>query len=241
MSFRHTVKSIAFVLAVGVTLGAGLVAVSRVATSRNEVVRVDASATSQGDAVYQLTVRYKRGVNPITDGIATGNTLVSGVELVAGRLMKNNIQELRFSEPINGVQAQKVSAALEKSGLVEFADVMYPLIPNTTGSESITCAVAGGATPNDACLADQQWWLNVVGAPTVWDDTEAMAVPSSPIIVGVIDTGKIAHPDLDGQWLGGYDFIGQSSMRNALLNRYENVDGFASGGDGDGPIGGVGD
>ena len=234
MSFRHTVKSIAFFLAVGVTLGAGLVAVSRVATSRNEVVRVDASAASQGDAVYQLTVRYKRGINPITDGIATGNTLVSGVELVAGRLMKNNIQELRFSEPIDGAQAQKVSAALEKSGLVEFADVMYPLVPNTTGSESITCAVAGTDTYNDACLANQQWWLDVIGAPAVWADAAADTAPSSPIIVGVIDTGKTSHPDLDGQWIGGYDFIGASNMYNPLRLRYENVDEFNSGGDGDG-------
>jgi hypothetical protein len=66
----------------------------------------------------------------------------------------------------------------------------------------------------------------VIGAPAVWDDAEADTAPSSPIIVGVIDTGKTAHPDLDGQWIGGYDFIGASSMYNPLFMRYENADGF---------------
>ena len=234
MSMRHILKPIAAVFIAGAVLTTGLVIAGQVITSIDDVVHVETAHNATDAVVHQMTVRYARGVNPVTDGVPTGNTLVAGVELVAGRLMKNNIQELRFSEPIDGAQAQKVSAALEKSGLVEFADVMYPLIPNTTGSETIACTVAGGVTPNDACLANQQWWLDVIGAPTLWADTAADTAPSSPIIVGVIDTGKTAHPDLDGQWLGGYDFIGASNIENILFRRYENVDGFTSGGDGDG-------
>jgi serine protease len=227
-------KPRAAVFIAGAALAAALIVAGQAVTSKGDVVQVDTAHSATDDVVHQMTVRYAPGVNPVTEGVPTGNTLIAGVELVAGRLMKNNIQELRFSEPLDGAQAQKVSAALEKSGLVEFADVMYPLIPNTTGSESIVCTVAGGVTPNDACLANQQWWLDVIGAPAVWADAEADTAPSSPIIVGVIDTGKTAHPDLDGKWLGGYDFIGASSIYNPLFFRYDNVDGFTSGGDGDG-------
>ena len=133
MSMRHVMKPIAAVFIAGAALTTGLVVAGQVVTSIDDVVHVETAHSATDAVVHQMTVRYARGVNPVTDGVPTGNTLVAGVELVAGRLMKNNIQELRFSEPIDGAQAQKVSAALEKSGLVEFADVMYPLIPNTTG------------------------------------------------------------------------------------------------------------
>ena len=51
----------------------------------------------------------------------------------------------------------------------------------------------------------QQWNLKAsagVGAESVWTRTVG-----SNVRIAVLDTGKTAHPDLAGAWLGGYDFV----------------------------------
>jgi serine protease len=49
----------------------------------------------------------------------------------------------------------------------------------------------------------RQWNLRAIGAPDAWDATQG----SSAIVIGVVDTGVVDHPDLQGQLLPGYDFI----------------------------------
>lgn len=49
----------------------------------------------------------------------------------------------------------------------------------------------------------RQWNLRVIGAPAAWDVT--MGDPS--IVIGIIDTGIVDHPDLEGQVVDGYDFV----------------------------------
>jgi subtilisin family serine protease len=57
--------------------------------------------------------------------------------------------------------------------------------------------------PNDSEWA-QQWGLRVVGLPEVWDRTHG----SSRVVVAVVDTGVDAHhPDLQGGFVPGYDFV----------------------------------
>lgn len=57
-------------------------------------------------------------------------------------------------------------------------------------------------TSNDARLA-QQWNLRAVGAFEAWDTTRG----ASGITIGVLDSGVLAHPDLSGQLVTGYDFV----------------------------------
>jgi len=56
--------------------------------------------------------------------------------------------------------------------------------------------------PDDA-LYNRQWNLRAVGAPSAWD----VVTGDASIIVGVLDSGVIDHPDLAGQTVPGYDFI----------------------------------
>lgn len=58
------------------------------------------------------------------------------------------------------------------------------------------------ATPDDPRFGGM-WNLSAIGAPAAWD----FGYGSSSVVVGVIDTGIVAHPDLDAQRVGGYDFV----------------------------------
>lgn len=55
---------------------------------------------------------------------------------------------------------------------------------------------------NDPNLG-RQWNLSAIGAPEAWDITRG--APS--IVIGVVDSGFVDHPDLAGQTEEGYDFI----------------------------------
>ncbi|HXH04137.1 MAG TPA: S8 family serine peptidase, partial [Candidatus Competibacteraceae bacterium] len=57
-------------------------------------------------------------------------------------------------------------------------------------------------TPNDP-FYPQQWHLPLINLPTAWD-----AGTGAGAIVAVLDTGVLlAHPDLQGQLVDGYDFV----------------------------------
>ncbi len=74
-------------------------------------------------------------------------------------------------------------------------------LPGVTRAEP-DAIVRALATPDDPCLG-AQWNLAAIGAPSAWD--AGFGAPS--VVVGVIDTGIVAHPDLDAQRVPGYDFV----------------------------------
>jgi serine protease len=57
-------------------------------------------------------------------------------------------------------------------------------------------------TPNDEFYG-AQWHYPLINMPAAWDIT----VGSANVVVAVIDTGIVKHPDLDANVLPGYDFI----------------------------------
>ncbi|MHC5010221.1 MAG: S8 family serine peptidase [Planctomycetota bacterium] len=63
----------------------------------------------------------------------------------------------------------------------------------------------------------RQWNVRGTGATAAWDVTEG----DPSVIIGVVDTGIVAHPDLDSRVVDGFDFI--------------SVAGFAGDGDGRDP------
>lgn len=67
------------------------------------------------------------------------------------------------------------------------------------------------AVPNDPNYRFQ-WHYPKIGLPAAWDLTTG----TSSVVVAVLDTGSTAHPDLNGTFVGGYDFI--SSRTNARDN-----------------------
>ena len=58
------------------------------------------------------------------------------------------------------------------------------------------------AEPSDP-LFNRQWNMRAVGAPSAWDITRGR----SSVVIGVVDTGIIGHPDLRQRTVPGYDFI----------------------------------
>ena len=59
-------------------------------------------------------------------------------------------------------------------------------------------------TPDDTYYAAYQWNLPQIRAPYAW----AVSTSSSDVIVAVLDTGvDLAHPDLQGNLVAGYDFV----------------------------------
>jgi serine protease len=63
------------------------------------------------------------------------------------------------------------------------------------------------ATPTDPFYT-YQWHYRNMNLPSAWDVTTGANSP----VVAVIDTGKVAHPDLANKWVGGYDFISSASI-----------------------------
>ncbi len=62
------------------------------------------------------------------------------------------------------------------------------------------------AIPNDPAFP-VQWDKVMLNMPAAWDKTTGKEV-----VVAVVDTGRTNHPDLDGQWVGGWDFISDSTV-----------------------------
>ena len=61
-------------------------------------------------------------------------------------------------------------------------------------------------TPNDPMFS-QQWDLAKMQLAQAWD-----LATGSGVVVAVVDTGADAgHPDLAGQWVAGYNFVGNNS------------------------------
>lgn len=179
-------------------------------------------------AISQITVRYRSGVDQSdTNGHPTGTSLVEGVTLGLGSRYPNEIVGISINPAVSGTEAERIAQAIEETGTVEFADVMYPL-ESTATDQWQTCSTGTAETIDDSCLARQTWYLDAIGAPSVWGTT----ADAAHAVVAVIDSGSLNHPDLSGQWVNGRDMIGAS--RNYTISDYENVDGFTSGGDGDG-------
>lgn len=91
-------------------------------------------------------------------------------------------------------EALAAAARLIGDGDVEFAEPDWRIFPL--------------GEPNDADF-QRQWNLRAIGCPSAWDITTG--VPS--VVIGIIDTGIAAHPDLDTQRVAGFDFV--SDVANA--------------------------
>lgn len=148
--------------------------------------------TSKGRPQYvpdQVLVKFKEGV---------------GVSSVVGALGFEVIQELSGGElllklptqaaAVGGPSVTEVVAQLKARADVEYAQPNYLYYPQKV--------------PNDT-FYPLQWHYPEINLPSAWDLTTG----KSSVRIAVLDTGSTPHPDMNGQWLGGYDFV--SDLENS--------------------------
>ncbi|WP_184929162.1 S8 family peptidase [Saccharothrix ecbatanensis] len=98
---------------------------------------------------------------------------------------------VRTDKKLSGDQARGFLRSLAARGEVEYVEPDVRLYST--------------ATPNDTQYNDQwHYWESNAGMrlPKAWDTADGAGVT-----VAVVDTGRTTHSDLDGNTIGGYDFI----------------------------------
>ena len=152
------------------------------------------------DSTDRLIVRLRdREGNVTTDSHAArvgqlGSRL--GVSLQRLRGMSGNALVVQLSR----MQSRDEAAALARQ-LAQDPDVLYA---------EPDLRMVPLRIPNDTAYAQQWHYFEAVGGinlPAAWDRT----VGSSNITVAVIDTGLVAHPDLAGRTVAGWDFIADTT------------------------------
>ena len=167
-----------------------------------------ALAIEEPPAVTLLSTRPEAPPRPPRRESADTHVLVrlragSGADALArrfgmrvGRRLASGTLRLEFPERLGADPAARLRSWLER--LREDPDV-----------ESVEpdYFVQPLGQPDDPELA-RQWNLRAIGAPAAWEITRG----DPGVVVGILDSGIIDHPDLEGQVVRGYDFISDPSI-----------------------------
>jgi hypothetical protein len=121
---------------------------------------------------------------------------------------------VEFNQPVNVATAQEIADSLEASNSVEFAELDFAF--NTANTDELSSVV-----PNDPLYATKQWslWGNFGIGIADGPSGLAKAYQSSTglgVTVAVIDTGFTNHPDLESQFVSGYDFVSNNEMLSGV-------------------------
>ena len=98
---------------------------------------------------------------------------------------------IRLATPVTRDEAESIAEHLENTGLVEAAD------PD---------GVRFSAAANDPRYADQ-WYLPASGPGIGIEQAWSLTTGSPDLVIAVIDTGRLDHPDLTNRLVKGYDFV----------------------------------
>ena len=140
------------------------------------------------------------------------------------RAVGESAQLMRFEQPMTAAQAQAVAVQLSQRSEVLWA------VPNTR--ERRLQATGPANPPTDPCFigtlgCGPQWWLQPVagsdglplaqrlrgvpGFQTAWTQ---VTTGSASSVIAVLDSGIVAHPDLTGKVIAGYDMVSDSTYSN---------------------------
>lgn len=128
----------------------------------------------------------------------------AGLGLYQQRSVGNAHQLVRLARPLEGVALERIVSSLRQNPDVASVepDVLMKRL----------------ALPNDTHYASSQWNLQASSAyaaainmPQAWDRTTG----SAGVTVAVLDTGILkTHPDLQGRYWPGYDFVSEVEFAN---------------------------
>ena len=181
---------------------AGLVAMALPAAAATAADDPPAAAnTAEGETFDRFIVSWDKGApeqrsDRAAERSADRTARRQGHEMRFERRMGGQATVLRSERAMDRAEADDLVAALERRGDVSTAELDLLLQPT--------------ATPNDTRY-DEQWHYQDTTAglrlPSAWDEVDGTGTT-----VAVIDTGITAHPDLDANVTGGYDFISDAGM-----------------------------
>ncbi|MEY4223121.1 MAG: hypothetical protein RIS33_55 [Actinomycetota bacterium] len=98
---------------------------------------------------------------------------------------------VHLAQPVSIVQAESIASQLERTGLIEAAE-----------PDGVRVSVA----TNDPRY-EEQWYLPAVGPGIGIEQAWSLTTGSSDLVIAVIDTGRLDHPDLANRFVKGYDFV----------------------------------
>ena len=155
----------------------------------------------QDPAFVRGAAAQKTTFSMITNRVSS-LALSSGVKLSHHRFMSGDGHVLKLPQKMTLTEAQNIAQNLKNNKYVAYAEPdvrMFPL-----------------AIPNDT-LYSSQWHYHSsniepagINLSSAWDLTTGL----STTIVAVIDTGIVAHADLTGRTVAGYDFITDTDTAN---------------------------
>jgi len=163
------------------------------ATAQSNTSVIDAAPD---DSVDRLIVRRLIGETSAAAREFLADALDIEIDLPVS--IGDGFEILGFGHEISFRDAVTISGELVARGLVRSAE---PDVMRTST-----------AVPNDPRFSEQ-WYLQTPGSsaqgidlPSAWDITRG----SSSVVVAVIDTGRLDHPELSGRLVDGYDFVSQT-------------------------------
>jgi serine protease len=129
----------------------------------------------------------------------------AGAPLRVARAIAGGAWLVELATAVDTATAESLAARLEESGVARFAAPDY--------------LVRTAAVPNDPIFAKGNQWNLQERATTGYygiDATHAwnITMGSAGMVIAVVDTGIVAHPDLAGRILGGYDFVSSVTSAN---------------------------
>lgn len=145
------------------------------------------SATAQDAVPNRILIKPKTNVTEI----ALKSLWAAHSVREQSRLPKHNVRVMTVSP----AQRDAVLQLLRRHPNIEFAEPDY--------------IARSCLSPNDPYFASgAEWHLPKVSAPSAWNVTTG----STNVILAVVDTGvDLAHPDLAGRLLPGYNFVSNTS------------------------------
>lgn len=163
------------------------------ATAQSNTSVIDAAPD---DSVDRLIVRRLIGETSAAAREFLADALDVEIDLPVS--IGDGFEILGFGHEISFRDAVTISGELVARGLVRSAE------PDVMRTSTVV--------PNDPRFSEQ-WYLQTPGSstqgidlPSAWDITRG----SSSVVVAVIDTGRLDHPELSGRLVDGYDFVSQT-------------------------------